>query len=116
MHLFQQGKSVQIVHVGNDIVAAAATPGLNGIVFLRQTYGFRSKAEVCVVPLSNDAENRLALDRPMKLCDTKCNRNFGNGCSLTVARIKSPDGLCALIAHPDGIIEKIEIPFTDQNG
>jgi hypothetical protein len=116
MHLFQKRKSVQIVNVGNSIVAAAATPGLNGIVFLRQTYGIRSKDEVCVVPLSNDAENKLSLDRPVKLCDTKCDRNFGNGCSLTVARTKSPDGLCALIAHPEGIIEKIEIPFTDQNG
>lgn len=90
--------------VGSQIVAAAPTPSGNLMIFIRRWKWHND--EMYTAAIKRQRNGALQVEKPIKLCDIR--KNFPPGCSLAVVE-PEPGTIYALLAHPNGWIERIQI-------
>jgi hypothetical protein len=62
--------------------------------------------EIYTAAIKRQRNGALQIEKPIKLCDIK--KNFPPGCSLATVE-PEPGTIYALLAHPNGWIERIQI-------
>lgn len=97
----------------DNIKIGIVTPAADAVVLIRKSYDpSSSDDQVSIIPLFLNRDKVFELRKSMDICTTKA--SITNTCGITVIMDKQSEMVKhILVAHLDGLIEKIELVYDE---
>lgn len=97
----------------DNIKVGIVTPATDAVVLIRKSYDpSSSDDQVSIIPLCLNRDKVFELGKSLDICTTKA--PITNTCGITVTVDKRSEMLKhILVAHLDGLIEKIELVYDE---
>ena len=97
----------------DNIKVGIVTPAADAVVLIRKSYdGSSSADQVSIIPLFLNRDKVFELGKSLDICTTKA--SITNSCGITAIIDKESEMVKhILVAHLDGLIEKIELVYNE---